>query len=701
MTVKTIGRGIAGVVLMFSIGAGLGFDGGWTATARQFLFDSFQRVKPRQITRLPAVIIDVDERALEEFGQWPWPRTLTARLVEAVGVLEPLAIAFDIIMPEADRLSPANVAALHPGVADSLRSTLAELPSNDKVLGDTLRDYPVVLAWAGLHGEDEAGSTRAESVPVMLEGAGTASELLEFDTVLANTAEVEAGGFGFGLVNTERDVDGVVRQVPLVMSVDGNPVPSLAMEALRVGVGVNWLTLLTDVSGLRGVQMGDAIFETDHQAKLTLYYSLPDPRRRLSAAAVLNGEILPGELAGRIVFIGVTALGLTDVVATPVNARMDGVEVHVQVIENLLDGERLIRPVYAHKLEALVLGVFGILLIFLLPRVSVLWGGLLMIVLVSGLFGVSFSAFAQFHYLFDATHPTTTLIFIYVVLLVSLLAQSNRERRALDAALQQQRLDRARLAGELDAARDIQLGMLPTQSTFEKLPRSIRVHAFLAPAREVGGDLYDVCMLDDRHLFFLVGDVTGKGVPASLFMALSKALCKNVALRTGARVGVIATEVNQAISRENPADLFVTAVAGVIDTKTGAGEFCIAGHDAPMVFKSGSVPLDLNGVGGPPLCVLDDFEYPAEPFTLSRGETLLLWTDGVGEAQAPDTASDGTVSMYGRNRLKAFVSTLGDGVSPVEVVDGIYREVKAFSGTVEMNDDIAIMAIQYTGVSEQ
>ena len=119
MTVKTIGRGIAGVVLMFSIGAGLGFDGGWTATARQFLFDSFQRVKPRQITRLPAVIIDVDERALEEFGQWPWPRTLTARLVEAVGVLEPLAIAFDIIMPEADRLSPANVAALHPGVADS------------------------------------------------------------------------------------------------------------------------------------------------------------------------------------------------------------------------------------------------------------------------------------------------------------------------------------------------------------------------------------------------------------------------------------------------------------------------------------------------------------------------------------------------------------------------------------------------------
>lgn len=370
---KAGGRWAAAVVLMVSVVAGLGVKSGWMTKPRQFLFDSYQRIKPRQIKRLPAVIIDIDERSLDELGQWPWPRTLTAKLVDAVGALEPLAIAFDIIMPEVDRLSPANVAALHPAMGDSLRQALAALPSNDQVLGETLRRHPVVLAWAGLHDTDDRIGPEAAPVPFMVEGPRLAPVLLDFDSVLANVPEIEAGGFGFGLVNTERDPDGVVRRVPLVMSLRGEPAPSLALEALRVAVGANWVTLLTDDSGLNAVQLGDARFDTDLSGGLTLYYSKTEPRRRYSAAAVLNRELPEGELAGRIAFIGVSALGLTDVVPTPVDGRMDGVEVHVQVIENLVDGERLIRPAYALRLETGVLVLGGLVLLVFCPDSRLGW----------------------------------------------------------------------------------------------------------------------------------------------------------------------------------------------------------------------------------------------------------------------------------------------------------------------------------------
>ena len=467
----------------------------------------------------------------------------------------------------------------------------------------------------------------------MVEGPGVGARVVEFDGVLANVAELEAGAIGFGLVNTQRDPDGVVRQVPLLMSVAGQPVPSLALEALRVAVGANWLTLHTDENGLTGVELGDSTLATDPDGKVTLYYSHSDPRRRHSAAAVLNGEVPDDALAGRIALIGVTALGLTDVVPTPVEGSMDGVEVHVQVIETVLDGVRLIRPWFARWVELGFLAITGVLIIAWIPRLRPAYGALLVVAVLTAFFGVSFAAFAQAQRLFDPSQAAVTLSVIYVFLLASMLAESNRKRRQLNAAFESQRLESARMAGELGAAREIQLGMLPRPDAIEDLPPTIRLHALLEPAREVGGDLYDVYMVDERQVFFLVADVSGKGVPASLFMALSKALCKSVALRDGAAVGMV-TKLNEAMSRENPGAFFVTAITGVIDTETGEGEFCIAGHDAPYRFKPGDTPQELTSSGGPPLCVLDDFTYPSERFHLAPGEMLLLWTDGVGEAQA-------------------------------------------------------------------
>ena len=167
------------------------------------------------------------------------------------------------------------------------------------------------------------------------------------------------------------------------------------------------------------------------------------------------------------------------------------------------------------------------------------------------------------------------------------LTEAQRQRRALRRQLEAEREAAARVAGELQAARRIQMGILPAPATVLRGDDRIALYAFLEPARIVGGDLYDFFRLDGDRLFFLVGDVSGHGVAGSLFMAVSKALCKSAALRSG-DLGAMMRESNAEISRDNPEALFVTVWAGLLDARTGRLEYCNAGHE----------PVWLLGPGG-------------------------------------------------------------------------------------------------------
>ena len=198
------------------------------------------------------------------------------------------------------------------------------------------------------------------------------------------------------------------------------------------------------------------------------------------------------------------------------------------------------------------------------------------------------------------------------------------------------------------------MGMLPAPWAITGLPEHLTFHALLEPAKEVGGDLYDAFMLDEDHFFFIVGDVAGKGVPASLFMALSKTLCKSLALRQRVPLDALITALNHEVARDNPQALFVTAIAGILDVRTGEVELCSAGHEAPILLRSNAAPCSLTVTGGPPLCVLEDFAYPADRMRLQSGDLLLMMTDGVTEAQ------DAAQTLYGLERVLAYCSTIQD-----------------------------------------
>jgi len=655
---------------------------------RQAVFDFYQRLQPRVVESIPVAIVDIDEKTLRQFGQWPWPRTKLANLIEKTHELGALAIGLDIILAEPDRMSPQEFAEDYPDLPPGLKSGLRQLPSNDDVLAATLSRVPVALGRSALAAAaSPVKGTRF--TPVQVEGDGAVSFLRSFPGHLPNVPAVARSAAGFGYLNATLDPDGVVRRMPALLAVDGKIVPSMGLELLRVALGANWLTVKVTNGGIQSVTAGQAVIETDPAGLVTPHFSGHHPQRLVSASDVLSGEAAAKKFAGQVVLIGVTGLGLSDVVTTPVSSRISGVEVQAQFIENLLFNTRLKRGPEMFKIEVLALVLSGLLLIFILPWSGPIQAVVLLGVLLASQFGASFLAFSKEQMLVDPSHAALGSAVVFLSLVMTHMTEADRKRRALDAELAAERLITARMAGELAAARDIQMGILPDPNDIDGLPPGLVVNAFLEPAREVGGDLYDFFMIDDQRLYFMIGDVSGKGVPASLFMALSKALCKSAVLRDSSSVADLMMVANAEISRENPAFMFVTAVAGIIDAGTGEIEFCNAGHDHPYVVLPGQPPHPLESIGGPPLCVMDDFPYPVERARLNPGETLVLTTDGVGEAMTVDN------EMYGTARMVDNLASFSGAGDADELIPALYQDVKNFVGEAEPNDDITILSIKY------
>jgi len=598
-----------------------------------------------------------------------------------------------MLMPEADRLSPGVFMAERSDVSPTLRHELLQLPANDTLLAETLQRTPVVLGRAGTSESKASDVPVDDDMRVRTYGEPPFAYVHRYQGHVTNLPQLELAAPGHGYLNTEPDQDGVVRFVPLLVAVQEALGPTLVLELLRVAGGQDSYRVRVDDRGIRGIQIGDTLIRTEPDGRLRLHFSKADPRLHISALHILQGMVPAERVQDTIAIIGVTALGLADLVATPVATRMDGVEVQAQALENILSNTRLVRPSLALWLELAAFLGSALLLIIILPRVRPVVGVAFFLVSTLLVCASGFVVFSTWQFLFDPSFTSAGNAVVLVVLLTAGFAASNRRRRELRAALELERLARSRMEGELQAAHDIQMGMLPAPWAITGLPEHLAFHALLEPAKEVGGDLYDAFMLDEDHFFFIVGDVAGKGVPASLFMALSKTLCKSLALRQHVPLDALITALNQEVARDNPQALFVTAIAGILDVRTGEMDLCSAGHEAPILLRSSASPCSLTVTGGPPLCILEDFVYPANHIRLQSGDLLLMMTDGVTEAQ------DATQMLYGLERVMAYCSTIQDepeqrGV--LAVCQGLYDDVKRFVRDAEPFDDITIMAIRFT-----
>jgi adenylate cyclase len=380
-------------------------------------FDFYQIAKPRTVTAHPVIIIDIDEASLEAYGQFPWPRTRMAQIVEKAHALGAAVVSFDVLFPEADRLSPSTLSKSMVGLTDDMRNVLGSLPSNDQVFADAIAKGRVVLGQSGYHLDigGEPNKWPSDSTFAQLGGSAT-DTMLHFPGLIENIAPLEQAAAGRGAVSIRPEQDGVVRRVPAVLSAKGKILPALSIEMLRVASGQKTILLKRDKADIKSLVLANTQIPTDEKWQIWVYYSKHDPRRFISARALLEDQLAPNSLAGRLVIVGASAVGLHDLKSTPVDAAVPGVEIHAQLIETIFSNAILKRPSWTIPAELLLIVAVGLAIVVLVPMLGALrvmiTGGALSMILIAG----SWVLFDRYHILLDVVLPLGSSLAAFLLL---------------------------------------------------------------------------------------------------------------------------------------------------------------------------------------------------------------------------------------------------------------------------------------------
>ena len=411
------------------------------------VFDSYQRLSPRPYQDANVRVVDIDDESLRRLGQWPWPRTDLAALTEAIAESGAVTIAFDMVFSEADRTSPRLLAerAAREGASATQLVALRALADHDDRFGAMLSRAPSVLGF--FLTQDGRGTVVQPKAGFAVAGTDPGASLTSYSGAILPLETFQTAAAGLGFVSIRSDRDGIVRRLPLVAKANGTLVPSLSAETLRVAQGAGGIVVRSsDASGetnagapeMVSLKIGAAEVPVTERGEIWMHYTRPVPDRTVPAWKVMSGQLAPAEMnrlfSGRIVLIGTGAIGLRDLVATPMQERELGVVLHAQALEQIILGDYLDRPDWTSGLEMAVLFGAGLLLALLLPSIGALPGALLAGGLVSAVSGGSWYAFKEKNLLIDPSAPVLALITCYVVVTLFTYIREEKQRRFIHGA---------------------------------------------------------------------------------------------------------------------------------------------------------------------------------------------------------------------------------------------------------------------------
>jgi len=416
---------------------------------RAIFFDFFQRIKPRVYKDTPVRIIDIDDESLEKLGQWPWPRTILAKLVSRLDAGDATVITFDGVFPEPDRTSPKNILPLlgEGATSDLLRAQLDKIPDHDKVFSEAIAKAPVVLAFS-LTNEPNA------KVPVSKAGMGQrggnlddrAQDYIEpkYRGAVVNLPILGRAAKGAGCFTIFSEWDGTIRNIPSLYCLHDSIYFSLALETMRVYqeasnyiitlAGARGQTSWGQSNGITQVRVGLLDIPTDPRGRIWLYDTGHKPERFIPAWKVLSDDSVLKELKEKILFVGTSATALKDLRSTPLNGMAAGVEVNAQIAEQIYLRDYLTRPHHAFAMENIYLLVLGLFLILILPQAGAVRSAVLGLAGIGLAVGFSWYFFTQRNELVDPFFPSLAIFGIYLASSFLNFLGTERERGQIRGA---------------------------------------------------------------------------------------------------------------------------------------------------------------------------------------------------------------------------------------------------------------------------
>lgn len=410
--------------------------------ARLKVFDYYQQTKPREIPPLekkPVTIIDLDEQSLETVGQWPWPRTTIARLVQNSMKMGASLFAFDMVFAEPDGKDLSVVAGDVANLPDEMRAILEKRVTNDEYFANTIMRSRVVLGQAGRTNETDGvkGPPAKNSVAIRKMSKNAIDpklKTLRFPSMVRNLPILEDAAkknkfAGFGMFNAIPDEDGIIRNVPAYFLHEDKFFPALTIEMLRVATGRPTVLIRANEAGIDGVAVTKNLkVQTDSEGRIWPHFSKRDWSKYVPAHELLDGTADPKLIAGRMLILGTSAVGLRDIRTIPTERDIPGVEVHAQIIEVIANQDYLVRPNYANAVELSFIFFGGLIMIILVPWLGAKWTALVFVVTALSAGGASWELFVEEKLLLDASFAIVSILLIYTTLTYTGYAREEAKR---------------------------------------------------------------------------------------------------------------------------------------------------------------------------------------------------------------------------------------------------------------------------------
>jgi adenylate cyclase len=420
-------------------------------TIQARVFDFYQQTKPRAVPEnSPVIIIDIDEKSLREQGQWLWPRTIIADMITKATALGVNVIGFDVTWPEADGKSLTEVVKSVPqNVIDpATRKRIEEMPSNDKILADAIAASGKVVLGQSLIPE-KIDYKDKQPLTSFAQLGGEAAQFLPrtSGSILRPLPILDEAAAGRGVFSLTTLLDGIVRQVPMIVAADGQLYPSLSLEMLRVNLQARTIGVRSNES-LGGIEQiflrpprskERYVVKTDGQSQVYTYFR---PYQSfipyyVPATDIINNRVPREKLEGKLALVGTSAIGLQDLRSSPIDQIIPGVEVHANILENIIFDTQLTRPIEAQLLELLATAVVGLIMIMFVPLVGARIGFITFIVIAVALGWYSWNAFSAHRELYDPTLPMLSSFAFYGFLSYAAFAREEAQRKQVRTAFGQ------------------------------------------------------------------------------------------------------------------------------------------------------------------------------------------------------------------------------------------------------------------------
>ena len=634
-------------------------------------FDLYQKAFPLQKQDSEVVIIDIDEESLGKFGQFPWSRSVFANIIDQVKVTEPKAIGFDVFFTEKDKQSPEEIIKSYNLIPTDVVQ-FQNIKSHDEVFREALEKSKSVIAVLGSNVSSHGTYDRSAKAKFLSKGGDPKQFTYSFPYSIGSLEQLEKSAKGLGSISFLDQTDGIIRSLPLIVRFNEKLYPTMGLEMVRVGGNQKNLYVELNEVGITRISSRPHRISSDPNGIIWIRYKKSQKNQYISASSVFDGKFDNKLFKDKYVLIGASAQGLFDLVKIPLGVTIPGVEVHANVIENILDQSYLIRNPNTYVFELLFSIIVACVTFFFSQRIkpkfslSIFFGSFILVVVIG------FSIFLFRSELIDISYP---IFMLTVTFLTGLYFRFVEENKIALANLQKE----AKLLKERELAGEVQKSLFPDISRFENF-----IYATNVPARDVSGDYFDVVNVNKTEYFFTLADVSGKGIKAGMYMAKASSIFRTLS-NLSYPLEKVVFGVNNELVAAKFKGMFVTAVFGKFNIDTGDVTFVNAGHESIMVFDRNK-KFDFIKSELPPIGIVKYFtETMVKSKTINlKDKTFVVYTDGVTEGYLKNGEE------LGADGVQRIVNGL-DTITPKNIVDSIAKELNW--GAEKLRDDITCLAL--------